>query len=280
MPDVVERMSLSKVIKQENLKDWSVNDLNYEALSSTVMKDSANRADRKADGFTPLFLDNQVMTLNSAARTSQQGGRRGRSEGGGFPDANIPEGMICIAEEDLKKQLDDAYSRGTEEGRQVAERGLAHVFRALRDGSDSLISLRAKVMRECEGDLLKLSRMVAKKIILQEIRQDPVILANIVAATVNCCSEQDRITIRLSPEDYKAVMANRKKVAGEADDAGRVFLTPDESIKPGGCLVETPTGTVDARIDSQLDEVYTRCMEEGGIPQETTIGIVDGEQAA
>lgn len=268
-------MSLSKVIKKENLKDWSVSDVSYGALVSSVPKaGDPHSASRDDTGFTPYFLNDQVRVLNTSSKFSPHGTHS--SEGGS--EADIPEGMLAITEEELQRQLDDAYARGAEEGRQVAERGLAHVFRALRDGADSLVSLREKVLRESEGDLLKLSRLVAKKIILQEIRQDPAILANIVAATVSCCSEQDKITVRLSPEDYKAVMANRQKVAGDAGDAGRVFLTPDDSIKLGGCLVETPTGTVDARIDSQLDEVYTRCMEEGGIPQEIMIGTENGEQ--
>jgi flagellar assembly protein FliH len=183
--------------------------------------------------------------------------------------------MIYISEDDLQGQLSDAYARGAEEGRQVAERGLAHVFKALRDGADTLAALREKVLRESEVDLLKLSSLVAKKIVLQEIKQDPQILANIVAATISCCSDQERITIRLSPDDYQMVMANRQIIPG---DEGRVALVPDNAVKLGGCLVETTTGTVDARIESQLDEVYNRCMEERGIPQESLIVGVDEEQ--
>jgi flagellar assembly protein FliH len=74
------------------------------------------------------------------------------------------------------------------------------------------------------------------------------------------------------------VMANRHILAGVAGDDGRVTLAPDDSINLGGCLVETPAGTVDARIESQLDEVYNRCMEERGIPQESLIGAVEVEE--
>ena len=36
----------------------------------------------------------------------------------------------------------------------------------------------------------------------------------------------------------------------------------------GGCLVESATGTVDARIDSQLDEIYRILLEERSTPVE------------
>jgi flagellar assembly protein FliH len=186
--------------------------------------------------------------------------------------------MINIAEDDLQRQLSEAYSRGVEEGRQVAERGLSNVFRAIREGADSLASLREKVLKKSEGDLLKLACLVAKKIILQEIRQDPMILANIVAVTVNQCSDREKITIKLNPADYQTVMANQQMLAETVGDESRVSLAPDSSVMPGGCLVETPTGTVDARIEAQLEEVYNRCMEESGIPQGAIIGVDIGEQ--
>jgi flagellar assembly protein FliH len=269
----VEMTFLSKVIKKETLNNWSVCDVNYEALLNSDLKGADSPSALDAGGFTPLFYNDHKGSGNG----SRGDANGSSSEDGGISAPDIPEGMVLVSEEDLKTQLEESYERGHEEGRLVTERGLAHVFRALRDGADSLISLRDKVLRDSEGDLLKLSRMMARKIVLKEIAQDPNILLNIVAATVSCCSDQDKITIRLSPDDHRMVMANSTMLADVVGDEGRVAFAPDDCIKLGGCLVETPTGTVDARIESQLDEVYNRCMEECGIPNESFIGV-DGEE--
>ena len=266
--------SLSRVIKEQSLKDWLVCNVNYEALISNGPKDDESaRSYLDADGFTPLFFNDHLGVESDLDISAINAGEGANPEGGISSAADIPDGMLYVSEEDQQRQLADAYARGVDEGRKIAERGLAHVFRALRDGVDSLASLREKVLRESEGDLLKLSTLVAKKIILQEMRQDSQILVNIIAATVSCCSEQDKITIRLSPDDYKMVMAERQMLAGVVGDESRVAFAPDDSIKLGGCLVETPTGTVDARIEAQLEEVYNRCMEERGIPQGSLIGV-------
>jgi flagellar assembly protein FliH len=74
------------------------------------------------------------------------------------------------------------------------------------------------------------------------------------------------------------VMANRHILAGVSGDESRVSIASDDSIKLGGCMVETPSGTVDARIEAQLEEVYDRCMEDSGIPKETTIIVDAAEQ--
>ena len=267
-------MSSSRVIKRESLSRWSVANLNFEQLGGERSVD-LRLPPQDAEGFTPLLFADHLEPSAHAGTEDRAGDAPVHAA---TTPGEIPAGMLLLTESEFQARLEEARQRGVEEGRQVAERGLAHVFRALRNGTDSLGTLREKVLRESEGDLLKLSRLVAKKIILQEVRQDPGILARIVAATVSCCAENDRITIRLSPADYEAVRSNRIKFEGVPGDADRVMLAADESISLGGCLVETPTGTVDARIEAQLDEVYSRCMEERGIPRDDSAASPEAEQ--
>lgn len=178
------------------------------------------------------------------------------------------EGMIVLSEEDFQAKVDEIYRNGMDEGRRQAERGLANVFKSLRDGVSAVTGLRSRVFKESEEDILKLAVMVARKIVQQEITQDPVILASIIAAAVGGCTERDRVVVRLNPNDYAVVAANRQAfLAGLGDDVP-ITLTPDDGVGPGGCLVETATGTVDARIESQLDEIYRTLLEERSAPAE------------
>ena len=179
------------------------------------------------------------------------------------------EGMIVLSEEELQARLDELYRNGMDEGRRQAERGLANVFKSLRDGVSALTGLRSRVFKESEEDILKLAVMVARKIVQREITRDPEVLAAIIAAAVGGCTERDRVVVRLNPNDYSVVAANRQTfLAGLGEDAP-ITLTPDEGVGPGGCLVETATGTVDARIESQLDEIYRTLLEERSVPAET-----------
>lgn len=187
------------------------------------------------------------------------------------PEPEMPslEGMIVLSEEDFQAKVDEVYRNGMDEGRRQAERGLANVFKSLRDGVSAVTGLRIRVFKESEEDILKLAVMVARKIVQQEITQDPAILTSIIAAAVGGCTERDRVVVRLNPNDYTVVAANRQAfLAGLGDDAP-ITLTPDDGVGPGGCLVETATGTVDARIESQLDEIYRTLLEERSAPVET-----------
>lgn len=189
------------------------------------------------------------------------------------PEPAMPslEGMIVLSEEEFQAKVDEIYHNGMDEGRRQAERGLANVFKSLRDGVSALTGLRSRVLKESEEDILKLAVMVACKIVQQEVAQEPAILASIIAAAVGGCTERDRVVVRLNPSDYAVVAANRQRfLAGMGDDVP-ITLTPDDGVGPGGCLVETATGTVDARIESQLDEIYRTLLEERSVPAEIAL---------
>ena len=179
------------------------------------------------------------------------------------------EGMIVLSEEEFQAKADEIYRDGMDEGRRQAERGLANVFKSLRDGVSALTGLRSRVFKESEEDILKLAVMVARKIVQREISQDPAILASIIAAAVGGCTERDRVVVRLNPNDYGVVAANRQTFLAVLGDDVPITLAPDDGVGAGGCLVETATGTVDARIESQLDEIYRTLLEERSVPAET-----------
>ena len=249
-------MSSSRIIKSDRVKGLPVFSFNFEALEQGALSGGEGEA---VDGFVPMQLGQSYPGQSDFSMGQDVCQGQGSRE----PMA-IPEGMQLLAEEDLKAQLDEAYRNGMEEGRRQAERGLANVFRALRDGVASLAEVRESSLRESEDDLLRLSVMVAGKIVRQEIRQDRRILGNIVSAAISGLTEQDGVVVKLNPEDHAEVVNNRSyQLSGMGDDA-HVTLKADDSIQPGGCLVETVTGVIDARIEAQLDEIFARLMEERG----------------
>lgn len=188
------------------------------------------------------------------------------------PDENMPEQGDSLAvreepppgisEEEVAQRVRDGYEKGFEEGKRQAERGLANVFRALREAVEDLDGLRDQVLRESEEDLLKLAVMIARKVIHQEIATDRMILAKIVAAAVSSASEREDIVIRLNPEDHRLVAAHKHLYLNGFNDDRLLDLKSDDSVTPGGCIVDTAMGEIDARTDAQLDEIFRRLLEE------------------
>lgn len=174
-------------------------------------------------------------------------------------DLMIPTG---IPEDVHEQKVQESYEKGFEEGKRQAERGLTNVFKALRDAVEDLVTLKEHVLRASEEDLLKLAVMIARKVIHQEITIDRLILAKVVTAAVSNASDRDELVIRLNPEDHRLVSAHKHLYLNGCSDDRFVELRADDVIPPGGCIVDTVMGEIDARTDSQVDEILRRLLEE------------------
>lgn len=132
-------------------------------------------------------------------------------------------------------------------------------YRAGRDRAesetlDNLLAIkerRAEVLSTIEAEILKLSVKIAEKIIGGEIKQDEATRAEIVLNALRQTRQQEFLTVRVSAEDLPLLEKMREKI----DNYGRakfVDFVADQAVKSGGCIIESSSGTIDARLETQL----------------------------
>ncbi|HXE96344.1 MAG TPA: FliH/SctL family protein [Dongiaceae bacterium] len=175
-------------------------------------------------------------------------------------DAGPP--LIEMSEDELNNRISDAFNSGLKEGKELAERGLINVFRALRASSEAIHNQRDKIFRESEDELINLVMLVARKVIIHEITQDRSILAGVVRNALAGLSAREEITVRINPDDYLLVTSGRDELLHNELLNDRLLLKPDPSVDAGFCLVETAMGTVDASLDGQMDQIYRSLLEQ------------------
>lgn len=249
-------MSSCRIIKHGSSLGRCVEAYRFETVGSLP----SDRDGAGESGFVP-FLET-IAGYSETCHEESQHLHSGPAPEDGAPPCAVEPVVSGIPEEEHLRLLKEEYERGFEEGKRQAERGLSSVFRSLREAVEEVAGLRRQILMECEEDLLKLAVMVARKVIHQEISMDRLILAKVVAAAVGSVSDRDEIVIRLNPEDHRIVTAHRQLYLN-GFGADRVLeLKADESIPPGGCIVDTAVGEIDARIDSQVDEIFRRLLEE------------------
>jgi flagellar assembly protein FliH len=252
-------MSSSRVIKSENREDRPVSNFCFNVFQRKP--EPAFHSGK--DGFLPFFLDGDLTPREDdcmLADVETPAGER----------LNVAPGMILISEEDLENKIQNAFTRGIEEERQQADEDLANICSALTEAISIVSRLREKVIKESEEELLKLAFMVAKKIIRQEIKHDRQILAQLVSEALKEFPEQHDIVVCLHPEDYKVINSNKEMFLAGIDEARQITLKSDEATTLGGCVVESSTGVIDARIEAQLEEIYKCLMEEKSMLVEIT----------
>lgn len=244
-------MSSSRVIKLGTFPDQPV----AEFCFNTFQKMPGQALRSATDGFMPFFHDR-------AQRFQESDEQEPVLEASSLVEENETCGMIRISEEELQRRIEEAFGQGAEEERKHADEDLAGIYSALTEAISVVSKLRERIVRESEDELLKLAFMVAKKIVRQEIKHDRRILAQLVSEALREFPEQHDIVVSLNPEDYKVIASNRELFLAGVGDDRQITLKPDETTTLGGCVVESSTGVIDARIEAQLDEIYEGLIEE------------------
>jgi flagellar assembly protein FliH len=72
-----------------------------------------------------------------------------------------------------------------------------------------------------------------------------------VREAVRRSKERGGLIVRVSPADFELLSARRRELL-EGAVVGEVDLVADEKVKLGGCLLEGPSGSLDARLATQL----------------------------
>lgn len=240
-------MSSSKIIKQADHDGACFSEYSFRNIGQTGITEPDGEG---AGSFVPMGLF--------------QGSGSQDSEPEEVVDAGPPP--IVISEEDLNERIsngfNDGLKEGLKEGKELAERGLINVFRALRASSETIHNLRDKVFRESEDELIDLVMLVARKVIIREITQDRSILAAVVHNALAGLSAREEITVRINPDDYLLATSGRDEVLHKELLSERLLLKPDPSVTAGFCLVDTAMGTIDATLDGQLDQIYRSLLEQ------------------
>lgn len=144
---------------------------------------------------------------------------------------------------EMEKAKKDGYEKGREAG-----------LSSVTEMTTALEAVREKFYAKAEPEIIKLVLIIAEKVIGKMVREHNPAIQSIVHQAVES-SLGERISVRLNPEDYKIIMSEEFEFRDVFDKTKRIAFKEDETIKKGGCVVETEVGTIDARLETQLKAI-------------------------
>jgi len=146
-------------------------------------------------------------------------------------------------EEGLAAGLAEGRERGREERQQEIERLRVCVDALARRVEDRLADEEDSIV---EAVMASLAKILLPTLATRES------VAAAVRAVCEQIRERDALVVRLSPEDH-ALLAAEPEALGSLGE--RVTLEADPTVTLGGCVVESSAGTLDGRLEVQLERL-------------------------
>lgn len=222
----------------------------------TVGRAAALNVANFAEQAQKLVLDAQAK----AAQTLQNATARARELEQQASERGYAEGFA--------KGRADGQADGAEKAFAEATAGFqkqtASLQQLLRQAIQGLEAARADLLLQARSDLLNLSIAIAEKVTgVQAAGQLQVAQASLGKA-LDMLAEASQVQVRVCARQVGQL---REYAAGLADELSlgeAVRLVPDETLQPGDVVVTTRSGEIDARIQTQLDNVVSALTGQEG----------------
>jgi len=163
-------------------------------------------------------------------------------------------------EERFEAERETVYRSGLETGKALAEeriRGAVNDFISL---VEDVNEQRLALFKEAQEVVLRLAMALARKIIGYETSHNVEPVLRTVRESIKHLVDKSHITVKVNPEDLQIVRRHRQDWLALADGNEGLKIEGDPSISRGGCIIETDSGRVDARIERQLEIMYASLM--------------------
>jgi flagellar biosynthesis/type III secretory pathway protein FliH len=158
-----------------------------------------------------------------------------------------------------EKGLNDGISKGYAQGRETAAREFDEKIAALQERISTMLqeleSEKNGLYARADSTLLMLCRLMAKKIIGSECGTRSEVILAVLRKALSYVADKDRLVVRVAPADFSAVSDKREFWAPVAERLTGISIEQDERIARGGCILESASGVVDARLDTQVAEL-------------------------
>jgi flagellar biosynthesis/type III secretory pathway protein FliH len=174
-------------------------------------------------------------------------GRRGESRTA--VEAAGPGRAECEAERILaaaRAEGERLRAEALEAGRRAAE-AEAEVLR------EAAVAEMERLVGEAEEEILRLALAVAGKVV-GRAAEDGVAVATARRALARLRGSR-QAEVRVHPDDAPAVRAAGPGLLAALAAGARLEVVEDPEVGRGGALVETDTGSIDARVETQLAEL-------------------------
>lgn len=177
----------------------------------------------------------------------------------------IVENAINDANSEVNDIKANAWEEGFNRGKQEAMQRMEEDVDAVLISANKVLtesSIKAReIFQDNKAEIIKLSFEIAKKIIKKEVNNKEVLFENLVEAMKKAQSNKE-LKIFVNWEQLSFGKEIKDILKNNFQGIETIDIIEDRTVEPGGCIIETKLGKIDATIKNQLDIVFNALIEE------------------
>ncbi|MEN6348088.1 MAG: FliH/SctL family protein [Syntrophomonas sp.] len=175
----------------------------------------------------------------------------------------VREQVYEEAKEIREKSQAEGYGQGLKKAQQEIE---ADRLLALQQNQEILEEARQtklEMMKTSEPDMVRLAMAVAKKVIVGELSTNPNIIINILRQALGFLDQPGNVTVYVNPADVAKIfeVMETESFTDVGTNDVNINVYADNRISPGGCILDSDAGSVDAQVETRITSVEKAVQE-------------------
>lgn len=156
-------------------------------------------------------------------------------------------------DEGCQQGYQEGFSQGQQASKEEMEQMINQTVAKTRQVLAAAEQEAIDMIIVAESQIIDIALAVARKILAYEIAENPMAVLPLVKATLQKVSDQEEVVIRVSMDDFNAVLLAKTDLQIMIGREHSLKIIVDQTIDSGSCVIDTSYGTVDAKIDTQLE---------------------------
>lgn len=170
-----------------------------------------------------------------------------------------------LKEESQRKGFSSGQKEGNQEGHKEAKnlflKKSKEVMNRLDMSLQEIHHRMKKYEEEYPSKITELSLGIAREVIRREVEEDPTIIIQVTKEALASMNGVAKAVIRVNWRDLEVMENTKEEFLSTIKGLRRVEFQVDNELDPGGTVIETPQGGIDASIETKYKKIRERLME-------------------
>jgi flagellar assembly protein FliH len=167
-------------------------------------------------------------------------------------DADAVMEAMARAEAETAALREAGRAEGFAAGHAEAVAALEPALSALTEAATAVQDERIVAAERLERHAVDLALMLAEKVLAGAIAVEPERVVESVRGALRGLVERERITVLVHPDDLELVREAMDGLRATLGGIEHCEVQAERRVSRGGCVVRTPDGDVDARVETKL----------------------------
>lgn len=171
-------------------------------------------------------------------------------------EAKVLEKLKDIQEGAYKEAFNLGLEEGKKEAFQAFSAQIEENLKMFEEMLEAVKKIKSDLLTQNETHLAKLAFFVGERLANHEITTHPEMVTKVIAKSMELAQGEENITVLVSPNQLAFLETLQKENNRELEFLKTVKLVPLDTVRDGGCVIQTNYGEIDARVEERVAKLW------------------------